>query len=336
MKVAVLEVGHWHAPLARVGLERAGVEVIAVSAADRAVTAPWAQRFGARTYAGAGELLAAETPDFVFVFDRHRDLPATAAMVLARGIACSIEKPGGLNAADVAGLIALRDGRGTFASVPFVNRLGPFVRDLRQHLDAAGLGAARHMSFVDIAGSPRRYPAMGCAWMLDPALAGGGCLINLGVHFIDLFAVMTGRPARFAGATLGRAIHGGPLEDHARLLLADDGGGSALVEVGYCFPDDARRHTAFTFAGEGWFADATDGTCRLTIGTARTRFDCALDAGPLYADYVVATLRAAASGAPPVASLEDLQAAMTIVDAAYATASNVPPPHDLGSRRTGV
>jgi hypothetical protein len=96
MKVAVLEVGHWHAPLARVGLERAGVEVIAVSARDRAACAPWAQAFGARIYADAGALLAAEDPDFVFVFDRHRDLPATAAMVLERGISCSIEKPGGL------------------------------------------------------------------------------------------------------------------------------------------------------------------------------------------------------------------------------------------------
>ena len=321
MKVAVLEVGHWHAPLARVGLERAGVEVIAVSAADRAATTPWVQRFGARIYAGADDLLAAETPDFVFVFGRHRDLPAAAATVLARGIACSIEKPGGLNAADVAGLVALRRARGGFASVPFVNRLGPFVGALRARLDAAGLGAPHHVSFVDIAGSPHRYPAMGCAWMLDPALAGGGCLVNLGIHFVDLFTVMTGRPARLAGATLGRTIHRAALEDHARLLLADDLGGSALVEVGYCFPDDARRHTAFTLAGDGWFAALAQGTCRLTTGTTSTDFACPLDAGPLYADYVVATLRAAATGAAPIARLEDLHAAMTIVDAAYAVST---------------
>jgi predicted dehydrogenase len=159
---------------------------------------------------------------------------------------------------------------------------------------------------------------MGCAWMLDPDLAGGGCLINLGVHFVDLFAFMTGRPARLVGATLSRAIQGGPMEDHARLLLANDAGGSAIVEVGYCFPDDAERHTAFTFAGKGWFADAAAEACTVTIGAARERFDCTLDAAPLYADYVVETLRAAAAGAPPVARLEDLHAVMTIVDAAYA------------------
>lgn len=326
MKVAVLEVGHWHAPLARAGLERAGAEVIAVSSRDPAVAAPWAKRFGARTYADASALLAAESPDFVFVFDRHRDLPATAAMVLERGISCSIEKPGGLAAPDVARLVELRERRGGFASVPFVNRLGPVAQELRARVDEAALGAPLHLSFVDIAGSPQRYPAMGCAWMLDPALAGGGCLINLGVHFIDLFAFMTGRPARLAGAVLSRAIHGGPMEDHARLLLANDAGGSALVEIGYCFPDDEERQTVFSIAGKGWFADARAESCTLTIGSAQSTFDCALDAAPLYADYVVETLRAASTGAPPVARLEDLHAVMTIVDAAYAMDRSFNPP----------
>jgi predicted dehydrogenase len=318
MKVAVLEVGHWHAPLARVGLERAGVDVIAVTARAAAAAQPWAARFGARVHGDAASLLAGERPDFVFVFDHHAALATTARAVIERGIACSIEKPGGMNAAEVAMLVDLHRQRGVFASVPFVNRLGPIARDLRTHLDAARLGAPIHGAFVDIAGSPLRYPAMGCAWMLDPALAGGGCLLNLGVHFVDLFAFVTGRPARLAGAALSRAIHGGPMEDHARLLLTNDAGGSALVEVAYCFPDDEERHTAVTFAGKGWFADARADRCTLTIGATPTRFDCALDAAPLYADYVVATLRAASTGAAPVARLEDLHAVMTIVDAAYA------------------
>ncbi|MBL8702668.1 MAG: Gfo/Idh/MocA family oxidoreductase [Alphaproteobacteria bacterium] len=314
MKVAVLEVGHWHAPLARIGLERAGAEVVAVSARDPAAAQPWVERFGARAHRDAAGLLAAERPDFVFVFDRHRDLAATARAVLERGIACSIEKPGGMDAAEVAGLVERRDRRGVFASVPFVNRLGPLVGELRRR----ALPPPIHAAFVDIAGSPRRYPAMGCDWMLDPALAGGGCLINLGVHFIDLFAFMTGRPARLVGATLSRAVHRGPMEDHARLLLDNDAGGSALVEVGYCHPDDDDRHQAYSVNGRGWLAAAADDVCRLARGTERESFACPLDAAPLYADYVEATLRAAARGGPPVARLEDLLAVMTIVDAAYA------------------
>ena len=32
---------------------------------------------------------------------------------------------------------------------------------------------------------PARYQTWDCAWMLDPAEAGGGCLRNLGPHGLD-------------------------------------------------------------------------------------------------------------------------------------------------------
>lgn len=319
MKIAVLDVGHWHAPLARFGLERLDAEVVAVSTRDAARAAPWVARFGCRVHPDAQGLLALERPDFAFVFDRHRDLPATARAVIERGIACSIEKPGGVHAADVASLIDRAQARRVFASVPFVNRLGPFARILRAGAGPNALATPLYLSFVDVAGSPLRYPAMGCDWMLDPALAGGGCLINLGIHFVDLFAFLRQRKARFVGATLSDAAHRGALEDHARVLLDDDGGGAALIEVGYAHPDDEERLQSFTAIGQGWLAEARDDTCRLARGRDIDRFACSLDAGPLYADYVAATLDAAARGAAPVATLADLHAAMIIVDAAYAS-----------------
>lgn len=318
MKIAVLEVGHWHAPLARIGLEQTQAEVVAVSARDPATAASWVDHFGCRVYPDAAALLASEHVEFAFVFDRHRDLAATARAVLEGGIACSIEKPGGMTAGEVASLVTLRRQRGVFASVPFVNRLSPLARGLRERIARGELSGPSYASFVDLAGSPARYPAMGCAWMLDPALAGGGCLINLGVHFIDLFAFLTQLPARLAGATLSRAVHGGPMEDHARLLLDNDRGGAALVEIGYCYPDDDGRHQAYTVLGPGWFADARDDICLLTRGATRESFAAPLDAAPFYADYVAATLRAASRGEAPVATLEDLHAVMTIVDQAYA------------------
>ena len=43
----------------------------------------------------------------------------------------------------------------------------------------------QRLSFI--AGPPERYDRNGNAWMLDPERAGGGCLANLGPHFVDLF-----------------------------------------------------------------------------------------------------------------------------------------------------
>jgi len=322
MKVAVLDVSHWHAELAMVGLERADCEVVAVSSVDAAAAAPWVARFGCRVYPATELLLDSEHVDFVFVFGSHRLLPIAARQVLERKIACSIEKPGGVRAADVEALEGLSQRLGVFASVPFVNRLGPLTQRLREETRSGRWPDLSHLSFVDIAGSPQRYVEAGCGWMLDPAQSGGGCLINLGVHFIDLFAYLTGRRARLAGVALSHAIHGSPIEDHARVLLANDQGHTCLVEVGYTFPNDEERHQAFTFVGRGWFADDVDGRARLIHSGGAFPFDAPIDAGPFYADYVIATLRAVERGEKPVAGLDDLAAVMRIVDAAYAKAQS--------------
>lgn len=296
MRVAVLEVGRWHAPLACAGLERADCEVTAVSAREPGAAAPWVARFGCRVYPTPTALLDAERVEFAFVFGIHREMPATARLLIERGVACSIEKPAGTCAADVAALSAIQRRVDGFVSVPFVNRLSPLVRRLRAGPGGREQPAIVHMSFVDIAGSPERYVRAGCGWMLDHTLAGGGCLINLGVHFIDLFSYLTGRPARLAGAAMSNTVHGLVVEDHARVLLADDHGATCLVEVGYTYPDDGERHQAYRFAGRDWFAEARDGSCHVVRMDESETFSAPIDAAPLYTDYVLATLRAAELG----------------------------------------
>ena len=38
-----------------------------------------------------------------------------------------------------------------------------------------------------IAGPPDRYLTHGSPWMVDINRAGGGCMVNLAPHFVDLF-----------------------------------------------------------------------------------------------------------------------------------------------------
>src|SRR5262249_45833043 len=64
-----------------------------------------------------------------------------------------------------------------------------------------------------------RYPAWGSAWMLDPAVAGGGCLRNLGPHGCDLFLYLTGEEAQVTGAQLSWRALGQQVEDYASVLL---------------------------------------------------------------------------------------------------------------------
>ncbi len=58
MKVALLEVSHWHVPLYLSALERPGIEVIAVSDKEKSKGAAIAARFGCPEYESVESLLA--------------------------------------------------------------------------------------------------------------------------------------------------------------------------------------------------------------------------------------------------------------------------------------
>src|SRR5262249_32920129 len=52
---------------------------------------------------------------------------------------------------------------------------------------------------------PARYPAWDCAWMLDPAEAGGGCLRNLGPHGLAIVD-LENNPAELSKALTAHTI----------------------------------------------------------------------------------------------------------------------------------
>ena len=191
MKVALLESSHWHVPLYLDALAAADVQVVAVSDCKCANGSDIARRFSARFYEDYAELLDCEDIDFAFTFGRHCDMDSMASALIGYGIPFALEKPCGLNANDVALLHKQAQAKNIFVSVPLIFRLSA----LRQNLLTLNESEPKHwdhLSFKFIAGPPERYLDAQCGWMLDKSLAGGGCAINLAVHFIDLVMQLTG------------------------------------------------------------------------------------------------------------------------------------------------
>ena len=82
MKVALLEVSHWHVPLYLNALETNGVQVVAVSDSEHVKGEAIAERFKCALYSSSYELLEREEVDFAFVFGRHSEMPASRAGTL--------------------------------------------------------------------------------------------------------------------------------------------------------------------------------------------------------------------------------------------------------------
>jgi len=189
-RLAVLGAGHWHAPLMMAGLEAADAEVEAVWDPDPAVATRFAARWGGRTLDAPHDV--AGLVDAALVMGEPARMPDLAGPLLSRGTPVILEKPGAARLADLDRLVDRAERTGTPVAVPLVQRVAGVGRALADLAAGERVTAA---SFAFIAGGPDRYRAAGCDFMLDPARAGGGAMLNLGVHFVDL-AIALSRPQR--------------------------------------------------------------------------------------------------------------------------------------------
>lgn len=326
MKVALFGVSHWHFPLYRAALTSASVEVVGLCDHVAAVRAREAKHFNCYAYHTPAELIDAGGFDFGFLFGRHADMPETAAKLIAHNIPFSIEKPGGLQAGDVGQLADAAKEKGLYVSVAFVERLGDAYRTLlklQMDEDAKFLST----SWRFFAGPPSRYPAVDCAWLLDPAVSGGGCMINLAGHFIDLSLLLHGKPPLDITARISNALHGCAVEDYAMLSLALPAGAVAQIETGYRYPDHpSLREFSFTAVGKAHYVRSHPQGIEIVRNHQQAAELIALpmNADNLYDRYARRLLTDFPQGKPPIADLQDLHAMMKIMDAAYSDARSRP------------
>jgi predicted dehydrogenase len=242
-----------------------------------------------------------------------------AHFLLDEGYPFLMEKPMGINAREVRGIADKAAAKKTFAAVPLFQRYHPFVSQARRMLADGAFGPVSHFHFRSNRGSSARYVSWGSPWMLDPAVAGGGCLRNIGLHGIDLFLHLTGEDATVVGAQLSSRTLGKPVEDYAVVLLRTPGGVLGTIEVGNTFPGQGTD-------GE-WKLSGRDALLVQQGGSVR-RMTAAGEqevaeppAEPLAVIAVRDILARWQGGQPPATGPGDCYRAMKAVDEAYGLAS---------------
>jgi predicted dehydrogenase len=94
-------------------------------------------------------------------------------------------------------------------------------------------------------------------WRVDPARAGGGALMDLAPHGLDLVSVLSGEPLSDVVALRQRRVHDYAVEDGAALCARTEGGVLATLHVAYNHPEHLPRRR-LEVAGTGGLAVATD------------------------------------------------------------------------------
>ncbi len=312
---------HWHVPLCA---ERIGArhDVIGVSDEDADRARHYGDLWDAPVHEHWRDLLEAHPDaDLAYVFVPHDQMRDACLALIDARIPFVVEKPAGVSRSEVADVRAAAEAAGVPIAVTFVQRGGPVERWLSQ------AGPAVYESTQFIAGPPDRYLSNGSPWMVDRSRSGGGCVINLAPHFIDMFLRSAGQREATVSAALSSTLHGGGVEDFGSLTLTTSDGRIGTIQVGYAFPGSAlKRHCSFTRIGPDGVASIwTDGTASFTDiagATQVSRLD--VDSDPLYDRFVDAVADTLDQGFEGLPGIRDLEDAMAIVWDAYSEGSPTP------------
>lgn len=320
MKVILLEVSHWHAPLYLDALERApGVEVTAVSDATGSRGPIIAERFGARYYDGWQALLDNEDADFAFAFGPHDELFPIGSALIDKEVPFAMEKPCGLTSAEVDNLRRRSAAIGLFVAVPLIWRHSELFSQLHK-TSIQSKACWRSMSFRFNAGPPERYLKNSCSWMLDPKRSGGGCTINLAVHFVDLIQRLTGEEIQSVSATMYRDFQQADVEISSMMTLVTEGGCICSIETGYNYPGGTseQREYSFSLSADRFYARSSSSGLRLidAEGVANN-LEMSLNSDIYYGTFVTDILTCGHDGERVSAGLDSMHRTMKVIEAAY-------------------
>ncbi len=220
-------------------------ELVSVYSRDARANAAVAREFGAGAAASVDELLREEI-DAVYVASpvgAHLDQVLACARA-GKHVLC--EKPLGLSVAEAETMVTGCREEGVRMGTAFM------MRFQAQHRAALGLIREGRLG-KPVFGRAQLscwYPPIVGAWRQDPAMGGGGSLIDLGGHCIDLLEMFLG-PVRSVTCLVNRTVHAYPVEDSAVVALQFAGGALGTVDVFFCVPDDASPNRLELYGSRG-------------------------------------------------------------------------------------
>jgi predicted dehydrogenase len=150
-------------------------------------------------------------------------------------------------------------------------------------------------------------------WFVDPVLAGGGALVDMGVHAIDTARFLLGDPTpNRVCAAIGTRYGTYQVDDDGVLLITWSNGTNSVVESGWWQPHVGGLEADTEVYG-------TKGYARIW-GPEPPNEDYKHDTQPMYSAQMAEFLDAIATGRQPRPSGEDGRVVMQVVEDAYRSA----------------
>lgn len=175
---------------------------------------------------------------------------------LERGVAVFCQKPLGRNIAETRAVVEAARRAGRLLGVDLSYRYTQAAQRIRELVRRGELGQVYAASLVF-----HNAYGPGKPWFRDRRLSGGGCVVDLGIHLVDLALWSLGFPAvtRVAGSlhSRGERLRADTVEveDYAVALLETDDGCTIQIACSWNLPAGQDAVIAASFYGTGGGAE---------------------------------------------------------------------------------
>ena len=350
VRVGIIGIGSLSDSHIKAFQQNQGVEVIAVCARSKASCVAKAEKYGIeRIYDNSDALLADKDIDAVSILtwtDSHMPI-SVAALNAGKHVLC--EKPPALNADEARIMQKAAADSGKLLMIGFVKRFTERVALAKEIITSGGIGDPYYIKteYMRRAGNPG-------GWFADKKRAGGGPLIDIGVHLIDqgLWLFGDAKPVSvfgqvnysigarkglkgltFGGMTSGSGYQSAdssirenaePVEDHACALIRFDNGAVMNVDTSWTMHVQSDRLKMEVFGNSGgllvdphieYFGEFHDYMQNSTITMSEDR-----DYSGAFFAEISHFIDCIANGVPCISTIDDGVKVMEVIDAIYQSA----------------
>lgn len=156
------------------------------------------------------------------------------------------EKPMAMNLAEGEKMIEVAQEHNLKLAIGYMMRFHAWHQELKRLVEAGRLGTL----VMGRAQLTCWYPPLEGAWRQVPEQGGGGALLDLGTHCIDLLEMYLGRTTQVTAFT-ANIVQDYPVEDTAIVLLRFASGATGFVDVHFNVPDEASVNMLELYGSQG-------------------------------------------------------------------------------------
>ena len=158
-----------------------------------------------------------------------------------------IEKPIAFTSDEGRKLVEYCESKGVRIAAGFMMRFATHIQNMKRAVAEGKIGkvVSGYSQFT------LWLPKEEGNWRQEKAKAGGGCLMDMGVHCIDLLEYITGTRVTHVGAFNETISFDYDVEDTSTVMLRMDNGAQCVVQTNFNIPDEASKWRLELFGMKG-------------------------------------------------------------------------------------